>query len=597
MKKTKWFASLCMSLILIMSMLLTACGQNSSVSDNKGSTGTAGTAATTAGTDGKTATVDTSKPYVLQYYSNDATVKMASETAVGKIMKEKFNFDVEFVPYTGSFDEKCALMLAAGDYPEYMMMESDAMLNKYIDAKAYYPTLEKLIDTYGPDFKAWHKDALEINKIMKNGELAYFHPYYGDIGNLSDISGGGSVEMSVRTDVLEAMGWPKLSREDDWVKFIQDALKKFPETDGKKTIGITFIGGETWSWGLPTVITRWRGIDESPIVGTAVSMNMEKGEFVDRISSPSFKQGLQFYNKLQRAGVLDQESFTNKFDQVTEKMNAGRPIVVINSYYNPNMVLEAAGKQNMEYLEMPIVLDTQVGKPEGVYCAYPGAGAGWGTMMMTKNCKQPERLMQVMNWTLSAEGRALNRWGIAGEDYEIKDGKKVLTSAFLDNCKKDAKYLNGRGIGILDFLGATSIKYDENKQLDSAIASPEYKMISTPARIKDAWAKYGAKDGNELWKNLGIDKKPYTAAKCTSCTLDSGSEEATIESKVQELCIPSFTKLILAKSEQEFNSTWDEFVGNYNKLNTKKVVDKYNQIYKDIGQKLPMVKDGWLDLN
>ena len=62
---------------------------------------------------------------------------------------------------------------------------------------------------------------------------------------------------------------------------------------------------------------------------------------------------------------------------------------------------------------------------------------GWDAIGITKNCKNPEKAMQFINFLASEEGQYLLMWGIEGKSWNMVDGKHKPTDdilkAFKDN--------------------------------------------------------------------------------------------------------------------------------------------------------------------
>ena len=48
-------------------------------------------------------------------------------------------------------------------------------------------------------------------------------------------------------------------------------------------------------------------------------------------------------------------------------------------------------------------------------------GRGFGNMVVTKNCKYPERVMALINYLHSDEGMLLHHWGVEGTHYTIDE--------------------------------------------------------------------------------------------------------------------------------------------------------------------------------
>ncbi len=113
--------------------------------------------------------------YVIKMYSKNFT-GLGSSTPVGKIIKEKFNIDFEFEKFTGDWQEKASLWLAAGDYPEIVYIEQNLdLLRKYINAGVLI-ALDPLAEQYAPNFLSFYKEALPYMRLNAQDKKIYYWP-------------------------------------------------------------------------------------------------------------------------------------------------------------------------------------------------------------------------------------------------------------------------------------------------------------------------------------------------------------------------------------------------------------------------------------
>lgn len=562
-KSLKRSFSLLMVLILLLSFgpFLAACSKKSNeVTGEKSS---------------ETGKSDSKSLYTIKVLADPTVanvIKKSDETPIFKIIKEKFNIVFELIPTSGDPLEKLNLMLAAGDYPEILRIEGQDIEDKYIKAKALLP-----LDPYlekASNFKTLYKDSIPFWRLASgDGKLYNWNILMPqDIINFPENN-----DIIIRSDTLEEAGWPAIVSSDDYVKLLADAIKKHPETDGKKTIGLVAPFGEPWGMAgiAPIMYEKGRYM---AIANGAVIWDQTDKKFTDMIKNDYTKEGFQFFNKLYRAGVLDKESFTDKMDQVVEKVNSGR---ALGCWYTrwlapgANIILEKAGKSNLEYLTLPVQSPKQIANKEKRMIT-TAVNRPFDIVCITKNAKYPERIMELVDWASSDEGQILLNSGIEGVHYTRVDGKRVPTEAYKNGLKDDKDYGAKQGFGIVSLIGnaATSSKIDG--QPFNLTMDPKVLDELLPQRVRDSYKAMGWKDSMQWWKenavgvNLGL---------VSGISVNPATELGALEAKIIDLRVKYSAKLMQAKSDQEFESIYNTLLQEHEKLQPQKLVDEYNTLY------------------
>lgn len=512
--------------------------------------------------------------YTIQILTDpQSTVKYSTDTAIGKVIKEKFNIVFEYIPTTGDQREKQNLMLSSGDYPEVMRLEGDDMVKKYIAAGAaislddYVANSEYFADRFAEQIPYW-KVASPDGKLYKweiNQPQDFdVNPEMNDIG--------------VRTDALEAQGWPNLVTEDDWFNFLQTAMEQYPTTNGEKTVGMVIPLAESWGPSLTTEFIEKGGITNDQGTNDAVLWNQIEQQWEPAFTNADFIQNLRFFNRLYRAGLLDPDSFTDTLDQCRAKVTSGR---ALSMWYitweigGANTQLAAEGNENMQYINMPIRSNDQeaagLKRQIRVETTRP-----FDSVIITKNCKDPDRLFALIDWIMSDEGQILLQSGIEGEQYDIVDGKRVPTQDYLTKISTDPTYSETVGFnGALALLGTCKQKGDDGIAYNLSLDPNYMDELFLTDRQKEAYKALGWENSKSYWLETG-EIAPSGLA--STCSLDPNSEEAKINEKFMTWRVTAGTKLITAETEEAFEATLADLMVEYNKMDIQKVVDKYNEI-------------------
>lgn len=560
--------------------LFTGCGGNTASTEGT-STGNA-TASTSAATDSTAA--QTPELYKIQILSTPLSiVKTSSDTEIGKVLREKFNIEFEFLPTSGDQREKQNLMLASGDYPEIVRLEGNDMVNKYISADAlvslddYLPITKNFTNIFKEQIPYW-RVASPDGKLYKWEMLV---PQ--DFAATVEIN-----DMAVRTDALEKQGWPNLVTEDDWFNFLKTSMEQMPETNGQKTIGMVMPFAESWGPGLIEFMEKGgtyvdQGTNDTVIWNEA----NKKWEHVFKIQETI--DNYRWFNKLYRAGILDKDCFTDTLDQVRNKVVSGQALsmwYVIWEAGGANAELVKAGHPKMQYINMPIRSNAQEAANEKRLVRIETTRP-FDSVAITKNAKDPERIFQMIDWCLSEEGQILLQSGIEGKQYTIVDGKRVPTEEYINALKNDPEYSGKVGFDLYRFLGSTKLKGSDG--INYYISSdPTYSdTLFLADRQKEAYQKLGWANSRDFWLKIGVSAPNGLAS---TCSLDPNSDEGRLNEKFNEFRVKTGAKLITSKTEAEFEQNLKSALAEYDKIGLQKVVDKYNEILEANKLKLEQYK-------
>jgi len=527
-----------------------------------------------AGTDTTAAVSEEDDVYTIQILTDpQSVVKLSTDTAIGKVIKEKFNIVFEYIPTTGDQKEKQNLMLSSGDYPEIMRLEGDDMVKKYIEAGAviclddYIAESEYFADRFAEQIPYW-KVASPDGKVYKweiNMPQDYdVNPEVNDIG--------------VRTDALEAQGWPNLVSEDDWFNFLKTAMEQYPTTNGEKTVGMVIPLAESWGPSLTTEFIEKGGITNDQGTNDAVLWNQVEQKWEAAFTNEDFIQNLRFFNRLYLAGILDPDSFTDTLDQCRAKVASGRALsmwYITWEISGANTELAAAGNEDMQYVNMPIRSNTQeesgLMRQIRVETTRP-----FDSVVITNNCKDPDRLFELIDWIMSDEGQILLQSGIEGEQYNIVDGKRVPTDEYLEKISSDPTYSELVGFsGALSLLGTCKQKGDDGIAYNLSLDPNYMDELFLSERQKEAYKALGWENSKSYWLETG---EIALTGLASTCSLDTNSDEAKINEKFMAWRVTAGTKLITAESEDQFEVILAELMEEYNNMDVQKVVDKYNEI-------------------
>lgn len=493
--------------------------------------------------------------------------KLKWDTAVGKVITDKTGVSIEYIPIVGDEMQKNDLWLASGDYPDLMVL-SPNMTGKYRDAAAILP-LEDLIEEHGPNIKKRFGKYLDL---LKDSD-GHIYSLYGL--NLSqEPPASAQSSFIVQYDVLKEAGYPEVKTLDQLFDVLEAYYKKYPTIDGQPTIpysaywgGLTFANPVIAAAGLPD--QGFSIIDENN--------NVKFG-----LTEPFAKEYYQFLNRLQNAGMLDKNVF-GKGEENLAKIAQGRVLAEFMPGWllqTPEKSIVAAGMTERQYAKLPIFFNESI-EDKSFAVPITNSSSNW---VITKSAKNPERVIQMIDFLFSDEGQILINWGVEGLQYEVVDGKRVKKDSYVAELRSnpDLLYTNGPSGPITNFTIGDGALLEDG---DYATSNTKDSVIKS---YDDATKEVLAKYGKETWSDF-MPEPVHVPAMLWQLT--EPEETKPIFRKMDETISKEVPKMILAKSEAEFEAAWNTFVERIEKVGKSKYeeiwtkswqeyIARYNEIVK-----------------
>jgi ABC-type sugar transport system, periplasmic component len=470
---------------------------------------------------------------------------------------------------TGDLAQKIGLMIAASDYPDMIFVATQEQ-GKLVEAGALLP-LDKLIDQYGPHLKALYGKDIKRLRYTKDDPQTYYVGCFGVNAERWRPNMGFELQHQA---VIDA-GYPKMSTLADAEKVIAAYVKKHPTTaDGKPTIGLSLIY-EDWRWmcgvGNMGAFTTGKPDDGQWYV------NPKTNEATYRFYLSDHKDYYKWLNHMWDIGLLDKESFTQKYDQYSAKISSGRVVALNDQQWQfdaPNNALRAT-MPNMMYGFYPIQAKASYKCADFQDFGY---SAGWG-VSITKSCKDPVRAIKWLDWMASDEAQILTHWGIEGKDYVLQNGKRVITPEQWKNRLDNKDYGKESGVG------AWSYPFPErgDGQKDS---SGQFYTINTPEQVaanyteveKSLLAKYGVK----MWKDLypkASDLPRSTWGQAWQIPIASDSDISLTIKKCDDIVRASIPKMVMG-SPADFDKNYNEMIAKLKAAGVEKANADFTKLIK-----------------
>ncbi|WP_044481845.1 ABC transporter substrate-binding protein [Paenibacillus antibioticophila] len=513
---------------------------------------------------------DNNSPVTYTYFTFGAPKKdvLASETTIGKELFEQTGVDWKMEYLVGDAPTKAGVMIASGDYPD--IIDSSGEMAKLMDAGAFIP-LDDLIEKYGPNIKRVYGPYMD--KFRQDDGKIYFFPYGANIGYISEPN--FQTGFYIQRSVLKEFNYPKITTLDEYFDLIKQYKDKYPQVDGKETIGFATLAGEPNSFF--TLQNPAMHLAGYPNDGS-VMVDMETHDAKLVAGSDHQKQWIQKLNEVNAQGMLDPESFTMNRDQYLAKLTSGRVLGYFSYSWQVGDAtnnLKKAGIDDKRYVAMPIVFDKSI---KDQYIDPPGFVNNYGVGITVK-AKDPVRIIKYFDNLLKEENQILVQWGIKDEAYSVdENGRFYFKDDEQRKIHEDPELSRKYGF---DYFNYSWPRYGNNSVLADGNAygpgnQPEVATFTYTDGDKKLLEEYGVKTFAELFSTP--DERPWSPA--WSIALQQGSPEQLFITKADDLQKKYLPKLIL-DPPSSFDNTWNEYMGEFNKLDKKTYEDTITKAVKD----------------
>ncbi|SFE96350.1 putative aldouronate transport system substrate-binding protein [Paenibacillus algorifonticola] len=550
-----------MGLAAMLSVAMIGCSSNSGNSGNAGNTSSSPASSSEAAGE--------QEPVTFTYYGFAANKDtLASETVIGKELQKQTGVDFKMEFIVGDGKTKSGVMIASGDYPDVIV--PDGEIDKLMDAGAFIP-LDDLIEKYGPNIKRVYGPYMDKFK-QADGKI-YHLPFSANQGYIGDpgISQGA---FWMQRSVLKEFGYPKIKTLDEYFDLIKQYQEKYPQIDGKDTVGfVIFAGVSDNFFTLTNPSMHLAGYPNDG--GVLVDMNTHDAKTYQ--ASEYEKRWIQKLNEVNAEGLFDPESFTANKDQYLAKLTSGRVLGYFNYGWQVGDAtnnLKTAGIDEKRYTPLPIVFDQNT---KDQYVDPPAFVNNRG-IGISVNAKDPVRIIQYFDNMLTEENQILVQWGIKDQNYSVDANGRFIMNEQQISERNDTEFTRKFGWSYFQYnwprYGNNSLLADGNSY---AVGNqPEVAYAGYTEGDKAILDAYGVKTFAEMFALP--DERPWYPA--WSINKGQGTPEQIFEQKSSDIAKKYLPKLVLADPAQ-FDSIWSEYTAEFGKLDSASYESFITKIVKE----------------
>lgn len=357
--------------------------------------------------------VDSNKiTYWVELSGNAAqTMSNMAETEYSKFIMEKFGTTIEYQhPAQGQAKEKFNVMVAMGNLPDIIEYTWNNYSGGVEKALSDGVIQEINIEKDAPNLYAYLQENPEIDKMCKTDDGKYYgFPFIRGDKYLQTSAG-----LIVREDWLKDAGLELPETMDEWT----ETLRAFKKIDGVKS---------------PLALTS-TAIGAGCFVGaynTYDGLYIRDDKVVYGPMEDSYKDFLTQMNSWYKEGLIDQD-FAG-IDGATVQSNilngvSGAAYGSCGGHLGKWMAAAPDSKFSLAGAKSPVIKKGDT--PE--FGQYQNAVVG-SFAAISRDCKNVELCMKILDYAYSEEGKMLFNFGIEGESYNMVDGYPTYTDKITKN--------------------------------------------------------------------------------------------------------------------------------------------------------------------
>ncbi|MBO7486577.1 MAG: hypothetical protein J6Y75_05895 [Spirochaetaceae bacterium] len=498
------------------------------------------------------------KPITLDIYDVAANYQGLQSGWFGKIVKDKFNIELNIIAPQVAGDAIFQTRASSGNLGDIVILEA-TQFNDCLSAGLIKDISDKI--TSSPNLMKFNKQIKTFNEALPGNSAG---KYYGIPTEMMDTSPTSVTQERIyslpqlRWDLYNKIGAPELKNLDDLLNAFVE-LRKVHPTNEKGDPAYPLSLWPDWDGGDGMIgianvvqLTTWYG---DKIKGSAVLR--PDGTFYPLTDKAgAYYKMLKFLNKARRMGVVDPDSGTQDWNSVCAKISNGQVDFIWYTWEIGFWNTTARYSDGTAFCFIPV-------KDQLYYTdsdAYFGSGRVFG-VGSNVDPEKYERIMQFLDWYASPEGCEYQHIGLKGFNYEVlSNGKynQINDNALMDNLPVPDEFGGGGYSDGNNAINQWICKSECTNPNTGEIYAPQY-WASTKERnmtqMRRDWEKkYDATDAT----NWMVKNNKITVSPSVSVSLPSDDPDISVirNSVNQEVCDASW-RMIFAKDDAEFDKMWD----------------------------------------
>lgn len=432
--------------------------------------------------------------------------------------------------------EQFNLTVASGDYPDFMAMN---YYNGGVESAFEDDVIIDLTDSIEenmPHYMTWVEDADDYTKkslYTQDGRILQVYTLASNV-----ISEQG---LSYRADWAEEFGMDSITTTEDMYQYLKNVKDKYD------CIYPIFIDNSGTLEGL----TGAFGTAGMNLGQTDLGMMLNGDTVESSLTSDSFRNYIQYFNKLYSEGLIKDNFFSEAYGPDYINAYVMEDNCAVTSIRGDKFTTMTAGATSPTF-RFEALAPLVENEGDTYKFRMKSAMVGNGSMSITTGCEDPDLAMQFMNWFYTWDGYMLTNYGQEGVCFEYDgDGNPVYTEFIVNNPD---------GYNVMN--------------LRNMYTNPVFNNYNNATTV---FYTYGETElaAFEVWNNNGTDE---CSMPTLSLTTDESSEYANIASTVYTYATEQVLKWMTGEAELT-DESWDAYVAQCNDMGVADAVEIYQGVY------------------
>lgn len=508
------------------------------------------------------AAADSSKPMTLEIYDVAANYQGMQTGWFGKIVKDKFNIELNIIAPQVAGDSIYQLRASSGNLGDIVLL----------DATQFNDCLEAgLIKDISADIKncknlmKFEDQITTFNKGLPGNSAG---KYYGIPTEMTDTSPTTVTQERIyslpqlKWDLYNKIGAPDMKNLDDLLKAFVE-IRKIHPTNEKGDPAYPLSLWPDWDGGDGMIgianvvqLTTWYG---EKIKGSAILKQDGKTFYPLTDKSGTYYKMLKFLNDAYRLKVVDPDSGTQDWNSVCAKISNGQVDFIWYTWEIGFWNTTDRYNDGSAFCFIPV-------KDQHYYAdsdTYYGSGRVFAVGSKVDDAKY-KKIMEFLDWYASPEALTIQHAGLKGFNYDVgADGLyyQMNDNALMDNLPVPAEFGGGGysdgNNAINQWIAASTCINPDTKETYVFNYWKSYKEKNMTQMRRDWEKKYNAANATDyMVKNNVLVVSPSVSVSLPSDSADI----SVIRNSVNHSVCDASWRMIFAADDKAFDKMWDDMV-------------------------------------
>ncbi len=455
---------------------------------------------------------------------------------------------------------KLGLMLASGELPDVMSITDSDMYKQLVEADKVWD-MQTFLETYDPDSHLLKDFPDDIRKALTDvyGNW-YSYPSHMESKNNREVfppddqiwvdvvEKGNNGCIMFNKEIMDAVGiTPEdVQTEEGFLAACEKVKASGHQVDGQSVLPVVLQCNLWINTSLDGIVSNTFGV--LPVD--------DEGNYRHSELNPLYKNALKFLNTLIQKEYLDVNTLTIDETALKTYLDAKRVFCWIGNQAQQD-------KTNMPWVSYGPILASNGAKP--VIGLNGEAGTGWIQTLVSKDCKNPEKIAKLLSWASSREGLLVNYYGEEGTDYTIDD-KGIVTRTEEGTKRLAEEYDNN----VLMWPFANTSFERHTEPVPDPASNRGVEVALMPA--------FGKNENTYIYNTAVLDFRNNTVIEPSS---DLGIKLSQVDSYLEA----QKAKIVTASSDAEFEKEYQNMLDTLESYSIADIDAEYDKIYKEYCEK------------